>query len=84
VSYTDLDEYRVHKIEFYNRRGDLEKILTFEDYSQYLGQYWRSHNMIMENIQTGKSTRLNWGEYSFRKGLTEQDFTPQALERYSR
>ncbi len=84
VSYTDLDEYRVHKIEFYNRRGDLEKVLTFDDYSQYLGQYWRSHKMIMENIQTGKSTKLNWGEYSFRKGLTEQDFTPQALERSSR
>ena len=84
VSYTDLDEYRVHKIEFYNRRGDLEKVLIFEDYSQYLGQYWRSHKMIMENIQTGKSTKLNWGEYSFRKGLTEQDFTPQALERSSR
>ena len=84
VSYTDLDEYRVHKIEFYNRRGDLEKVLIFEDYSQYLGQYWRSHKMIMENIQTGKSTRLNWGEYSFRNGLTEQDFTPQALERSSR
>ena len=84
VSYTDLDEYRVHRIEFYNRRGDLEKVLTFEDYGQYLGQYWRSHKMLMENIQTGKSTKLNWGEYSFRKGLTEQDFTPQALERSSR
>ena len=84
VSYTDLDEYRVHRIEFYNRRGDLEKVLTFEDYGQYLGQYWRSHKMLMENIQTGKSTKLNWGEYSFRKGLTEQEFSPQALERSSR
>ena len=84
VSYTDLDEYRVHKIEFYNRRGDLEKILTFADYKQYEGQYWRAHDMLMENMQTGKSTRLSWGPYTFRAGLSERSFTPQALEKASR
>ena len=31
-----LDEYRIQKIEFYNRRGDLEKILIFDNYKQYL------------------------------------------------
>ena len=77
VSFIDLDEYRVHRIDFYNRRGDLEKSLRFEDYRQYEGQFWRAHVMIMDNSQTGKSTRLSWGDYSFRQGLTERDFTPQ-------
>ena len=40
--------------------------------------------MIMENVQTGKSTSLSWGEYSFRNGLKENDFSPQALEKASR
>jgi hypothetical protein len=40
--------------------------------------------MIMENTQTGKSTRLSWGDYSFRMGLTERDFTPQGLPKVSR
>ena len=84
VSFIDLDEYRVHQIDFYNRRGDLEKSLKFMDYKQYEGQFWRAHMMIMENIQTGKSTRLSWGDYSFRKGLTERDFTPQGLPKASR
>ena len=84
ISYTDLDEYRIQKIEFYNRRGDLEKILIFDSYKQYLNKYWRAHNMVMENVQTGKSTSLSWGEYSFRNGLKENDFSPQALEKASR
>ena len=84
VSFIDLDEYRVHQIDFYNRRGDLEKSLRFEDYRQYKGRFWRAHVMIMDNRQTGKSTRLAWGDYSFRQGLTERDFTPQGLPKASR
>ena len=84
VSFIDLDEYRVHRIDFYNRRGDLEKSLRFEDYRQYEDQFWRAHVMIMDNSQTGKSTRLAWGDYSFRQGLTERDFTPQGLPKASR
>ncbi|MEC7238305.1 MAG: outer membrane lipoprotein-sorting protein, partial [Pseudomonadota bacterium] len=84
VSFIDLDEYRVHQIDFYNRRGDLEKSLQFQDYRQYEGQFWRAHVMVMDNMQTGKSTRLSWGDYSFRKGLTQRDFTPQGLPKASR
>ena len=79
VSFIDLDEYRVHQIDFYNRRGDLEKSLKFKDYKQYEKAFWRAHTMLMDNMQTGKSTRLSWGEYSFRQGLSERDFTPQRL-----
>jgi predicted RND superfamily exporter protein len=84
VSFIDLDEYRVHQIDFYNRRGDLEKSLKFQDYKQYEGRFWRAHTMLMDNMQTGKSTRLLWADYSFRKGLTERDFTPQGLPKASR
>ena len=84
VSFIDMEEYRVHQIDFYNRRGDLEKTLNFRDYRQYEGQFWRAHVMVMQNHQTGKSTRLSWGDYSFRQGLTERDFTPQGLPRAGR
>ena len=84
VSFIDLDEYRVHQIDFYNRRGDLEKSLKFQDYKQYEGRFWRAHTMLMDNKQTGKSTRLSWTDYSFRQGLTERDFTPQGLPKASR
>jgi hypothetical protein len=84
ISFIDLDEYRVHQIDFFNRRGDLEKILKFHEFRQYDDRFWRAHVMIMNNLQTGKSTRLSWGEYKFRNGLTQRDFTPQGLPKASR
>ena len=84
VSFIDLAEYRVHRIDFYNRRGDLEKSLVFSDYRQYLNAYWRAHVMTMNNSQTGKSTTLTWDEYSFANGLGARDFTPQGLAKASR
>jgi len=84
VSFIDLAEYRVQRIDFYNRRGDLEKTLEFQDYRQYEGAFWRAHVMVMQNHQTGKSTRLSWGDYNFRQGLTERDFTPQGLPKAGR
>ena len=84
VSFIDLAEYRVHRVDFYNRRGDLEKSLVFSDYRQYLDAYWRAHVMTMNNSQTGKSTTLTWDEYSFANGLGARDFTPQGLAKASR
>ena len=84
ISYIDLAKYRVHQIDFYNRRGDLEKTLKFSDYQQYLDSYWRAHVMTMNNSQTGKSTTLTWNDYSFANGLSDRDFTPQGLAKASR
>ena len=74
-------EYRPEKIIFYDRKNSLLKTLTFNDYKQYLGQYWRSHRMFMENHQTGKSTLLTWDNYQFRSGLTDRNFTRNSLKR---
>ena len=84
VSYIDYEEYRAHKIEYYNRRGDLEKILEFSGYQQYLGTYWRASVMEMINMQTGKSTKLEWDDYQFQVGLNARDFSPQALPKAAR
>ena len=84
ISYIDLAEYRVHQIDFYNRRGDLEKTLKFSDYQQYLDSYWRAHVMTMNNSQTGKSTTLTWNNYSFANGRSDRDLTPQGLSKASR
>ncbi len=84
ISWIDHDEYRLVQAEFYNRRGDLEKILKLTDFQQYLGQYWRPGMMRMENQQTGKSTDLIWSNYRFKTGLTDGDFDSQRLSKASR
>ncbi|ETX08465.1 MAG: hypothetical protein ETSY2_05245 [Candidatus Entotheonella gemina] len=81
IVWIDQREYRLHKNEFYDRKNRLLKTLLFNDYEQYLGQYWRALQMDMTNHQTGKSTQLQFSEYRFRESLTKRDFTRAALKR---
>lgn len=84
IAWTDSTEFRQWKVEFYNRRGDLEKALTSSGYQQYLGKFWRPASLLMQNVQTGKSTVLNFPTYQFNAGLKDGDFNAQRLPRLSR
>ena len=79
--WVDQTEYRPQKIDFYDRKGALLKTLTFHDYQQYLGQYWRADQLMMVNHQTGKKTELKWQDYRFRTGLEDGDFNKNSLKR---
>jgi uncharacterized protein len=80
ISWVDQDVYQVRKVEFYDRRGDLLKTLTLNDYRNYDG-VWRSQLMQMVNHQTGKSTDFVYGDYAFDTGLEENDFVKGRLTR---
>ena len=82
--WMDQEELRVQRVEFYNRRGDLEKDLTFSGYKRYLDQYWRASKLSMVNRQTGKSTDMLWSDYRFGTGLSESLFSPQRLQSLAR
>jgi Outer membrane lipoprotein-sorting protein len=79
--WIDKAEYRSHKIDFYDRKNDLLKTLTFRNYAQYVGKHWRAGEMLMVNHQTGKSTGLAWSDYRFKSGLSTRDFDQARLAR---
>lgn len=79
VVWTDKSEYRVWKIEFYDRKASLLKTLIFRDYEKYLGNFWRPGHMEMVNHQTGKSTTLSFHNYKFRNGFQTQDLDQSVL-----
>jgi hypothetical protein len=81
IIWMDKEHHKERKIEFYDRKDSLLKTLVFADFHQYLDQYWRAHDMHMENHQTGKSTRLLQNNYKFRSGLTDRDFDKSSLKR---
>lgn len=80
IVWMDKAHSRIHKIEYYDRKGAHLKTLTFKGYKAY-GKYWRAAEMDMTNHQTGKSTDLAWKSYQFGTGLTERDFDQNALAR---
>lgn len=81
VAWIDQAVYQVRRIDFYDRRGDLLKTLTFDDYRQYLGRFWRAHTLKMVNQQTGKSTDLIYEPYAFGVNIGDRAFTKGALAR---
>ncbi len=81
IVWMDQAEYRVWKVEFYDRKDSLLKTLTFTGYQQYLDKYWRADLQQMTNHQTGKSTDLQWSGYQFRTGLLDDDFNKNSLKR---
>jgi len=81
IVWLDDQEYRIQKIDFYDRKNSLLKTLTYVDYKQYLNKYWRANSMQMINHQNGKSTELKWENYAFKSGLKESDFNRNSLKR---
>lgn len=81
VVWLDKAEYRIYKIDFYDRKNALLKTQTNKDYQQYLDRYWQPNEMFMLNHQTGKSTLLIWSKYQFRNGLEDSDFNKNSLKR---
>ncbi len=81
VAWIDTTDYQFRKIEFYNLEDRLLKTLTLANYQLHEGRFWRPHQLMMINHQTGRSTKLDVTALKFRTGLTETDFTEQAMER---
>lgn len=81
VLWIDKEEYRPLKAENYDRRDSLLKTLTFSDYQQYEDRFWRPLQTEMVNHQNGKSTLIEYEEYTFGAGLDESMFDNNRLGR---
>lgn len=83
VTWIDTKEFLIHKIDFYDRKNDLLKTLTYHGYNPYTTQgrkYWRADKFLMVNYQNNKTTDVLWKNYKFGTGLKESDFTKSNLK----
>jgi outer membrane lipoprotein-sorting protein len=81
ISWVDQEHFQIRKVEFYDRRGDLLKVLELGDYRQYDNRVWRAHKLTMKNIQTNKETDLVYQDYVFNIGISDKDFVKGRLSR---
>lgn len=81
VTWIDKSEYRLFKVDFYDRKKSLIKTLTVNGYNKYRDKYWRADEMNMVNHQSDKRTSLIFSEYQFGNGLGENDFNTNSLAR---
>ena len=81
LAWIDQTDHQIRKVEYYDRKDDLLKTQTFEDYRLYDDQFWRAQVFRIENHQTGKSTDLIFSDYQFGLDLDEDDFVKGVLRR---
>ncbi|MFT5605580.1 MAG: outer membrane lipoprotein-sorting protein [Paracoccaceae bacterium] len=79
--WLDKAEYRVQKVDYYDRKQSHLKTLTFHDYQQYLNKHWRAARLEMTNHQTKKSTTLGFQNYQIGTGMDHRDFNQSGLAR---
>jgi outer membrane lipoprotein-sorting protein len=72
--------YRIEKIDYYDRKDALIKTLTCTSYKLYGGKFWRPDEMTMHNHQTGKETITRFSSYQFNIRLSNYDFTQTSLQ----
>ena len=81
VGYMDKEKLVNVKVEYFDRKNALLKVLTMSGYQQYKDKFWRADKLEMVNKQTGKSTTLEFSDYQFGTGLADKDFSSNALKK---
>jgi outer membrane lipoprotein-sorting protein len=81
IVWVDHD-YRVRKIDYYDRKESLLKTLAVSDFKLYENRFWKGRRMFMDNHETGKTTELLWSDFRFDVGLVDdRDFSTNSLKR---
>jgi outer membrane lipoprotein-sorting protein len=81
IVWIDKSEYRMLKVDFYDRKKAHIKTLNLSDYTEFKSRYWKPMTLVMENHKTGKSTTIEFSEYDFTVDIDEKDFTQNSLRR---
>ena len=81
VFWMDLEDFRVFRIDFYDRKNMHVKTLSATGFKKYKNKYWRPKQSTISNLRTGKNTVMRWENYDFDAKLTESDFSTRVLER---
>ena len=77
--WIDLQYLSPVRIEYFDRKGDLQKTADFVGYQRY-GTYWRPTEISIVNHQTKKSSRLIWKERKLQVELDESEFDQDELD----
>ena len=78
--YIDAKSFLVQKIEYFDRKKELLKVATFEDYQNFKTVY-RIGKITMKNVQNDKTTILVWSEQKIKTGLKAKDFHKRYLKK---
>ncbi|MCU7906598.1 MAG: outer membrane lipoprotein-sorting protein [Candidatus Thiodiazotropha sp. (ex Epidulcina cf. delphinae)] len=81
VVWVEIERMIPWRIDYYDRKEELLKTLTYSGYQLYQQRFWRPDRKEMVNYQAGKSTLVEYSDYAFSTNLSDQDLSVSALKR---
>ncbi len=81
ITWVREDNFLAAKMEVYDQNQVLAKLVSFVDYQQYAGKFWRPAKIIMQDVQKQRRTELMFSDIQIGSGIAATDFSKQALER---
>lgn len=67
------------KVEYFGEGDKRVKEIAFNDYKQFAPNLWRAQQMIVRNLQTNRRTEISLLSLKVNSGLTDDEFTVEAL-----
>lgn len=80
VVWFDTKKLNPLKVEYFDRKGELLKVAQFRGYKKYK-KWWRPTKIVMKNVQTQKTSYLEWQERKIGANLPERLFNSKRLKR---
>lgn len=78
--YILQDIYQPVKVDFYDRRGNLFKVETFDSFKNISGDAYRPEHVTMTNLKQGSSTEITIVKSGFdEKDVPEEMFTKRYI-----
>lgn len=81
ISWVDQADHQLRQVDYYDRKDEHMKTLTFGGYKKYEDKFWRAHELKMVNHLNGKSTDFLFSDYKFGLDLSDNDFVKGVLKR---
>lgn len=80
VYWIDAERWILRKVEFYDRKNRLFKIMNIEEF-RFDDPYWTTLLMNVENVQTGHKTIMRISDVQYDFGIGDDFFTERYLVR---
>ena len=78
--WVDTERYLLHRVDYFDADGVLERTLQISGYRLVKG-FWRASHMEMTDVEARGRTVLEWSDLRLGIGLKERDFDPARLGR---
>jgi hypothetical protein len=79
VTYVTEPDYKIERVDYYDKAGKLLKRADFKNYQKVGDKYWRARSVLVQNAQNKRKTQLIVKDVSTKK-IEDDEVSLSAME----